>query len=49
MNLLELAIGLTIGNFVYQMITGKKDWERAVELSYFQAIAFFAVWLDGKI
>ena len=49
MNLLELAIGFTIGNFVYQMITGKRDWKRAFEISYFQAIAFLAVWLRSLL
>lgn len=33
-----LWIGLSVGNFIYQVIT-KKDWARAAEISFFQGFA----------
>jgi hypothetical protein len=33
-----LWAGLSLGNFLYQAI-GKKDWSRAAEISFFQAVA----------
>jgi len=36
MKLIILAIGLTFGNFLWQVITSK-DWTEAFKISYFQA------------
>src|SRR3989344_8635909 len=35
-------LGLLAGNFIYQGIAGKQKWSRAIEISFFQAIALFA-------
>lgn len=35
---LLLWAGLSVGNFLYQAIT-KKNWSRAAEISFFQAVA----------
>ena len=40
--------GLIIGNFIYQLIFGYCDWGRAVEISFFQAIAVFGVALMNR-
>jgi len=43
-----IIIGCTIGNFIYQFIS-HKDYERAFEISFHQAVAIglasFVVWL----
>jgi hypothetical protein len=33
-----LWIGLTIGNFLYQVVA-QKNWKKAGEISFFQAVA----------
>jgi hypothetical protein len=33
-----LWVGVSVGNFLYQKFT-KKDWNRASEISFFQAVA----------
>ena len=38
-NGLMLAAGLTIGNFVWSALSGKRDWDIAFERSYFQTAA----------
>ncbi len=34
-----LTIGLTLGNFLYQALTRKNNWQQATERSFFQLIA----------
>lgn len=37
-----LWFGLAIGNFLWQTISWKKDWGKAAEASFYQAIALGA-------
>lgn len=46
-SLLYLAIGLIAGNYVYQVLTAH-NWQRAFEISFFQAIAVLACWLSCR-
>lgn len=41
--LIVLGVGLTIGNFLWQLLGTKKDWSKAVEISLFQATALICV------
>jgi len=43
-DLLVLFIGLMVGNFLYQY-SNDKDWYIAIERTYFQFTALFAVWI----
>jgi hypothetical protein len=49
MVLLFLFLGLTVGNFLYQInhkwITGEADWEAAFERSFFQGTALLCAWI----
>lgn len=42
------AIGLTLGNFIWQMITGFEQWAVAAERSYFQAFALITFALSRR-
>jgi len=44
LEILCLFIGLIIGNFLYQY-SNDKDWNIAIERTYFQFTALFAVWI----
>lgn len=46
--LVILALCLTLGNFLYELIPGQHHWVAAVEHSFFQAWALFAAWLVLK-
>lgn len=47
--ILGKAIGLTLGNFLFQLLMKTPpDWDRAFEISYFQALAVFAVYLHTR-
>ena len=35
--------GLTIGNYLYQMVTGKSNWSAAFERSFFQGVAILVL------
>jgi hypothetical protein len=39
---MRVAIGLAIGNFVWQWLFGNHDWMEATKLSFFQWIAVAA-------
>ncbi len=43
MHYLITAFGLTIGNFVYQMLVNG-DWHVAADRSFFQVMAVIACW-----
>lgn len=45
MTYIFLAIGLTVGNLVYQRFQGNPDYMIAFERSYFQAFAILGCWL----
>jgi hypothetical protein len=47
-SLLGLLVGLTAGNFAYQLFTAQ-DWITATERSFFQFMALLAVWILGLI
>jgi hypothetical protein len=38
------SVGLTAGNFVWQLMTGDPQWNIAVERSFFQLMAIAAFW-----
>lgn len=40
LSVLIVTIGNTIGNFLFQKLTGKNDWYTATERSFFQLLAF---------
>ena len=44
-----LALGLTVGNFAYQLFLAEPDFFVALERSYFQALAIFLYFLTSKI
>ncbi len=44
---LQVAIGLTIANFIWQLLNGHKDWMEACERSFFQCIAVLLCWLGN--
>jgi hypothetical protein len=37
--------GLMIGNIIWTLLTGGKDWERCADRTYFQGVAIFAMWI----
>lgn len=41
--------GLTIGNFTYEVFKGRRDWDEAAKISFFQAIAIGAFLLVTAI
>ena len=43
MEYLFIAIGLSIGNFLWQMFSNR-DLEKAVERSFFQTVACLCCW-----
>jgi hypothetical protein len=45
--LLIAGLGLTLGNFVYQALTGQ-NWQTAVDRSYFQVFTLVCVWGMSK-
>ena len=48
LNILFIVVGLTLGNFVYQIImTGTPQWGVAAERSLFQALAVALVVFFG--
>lgn len=42
--LIMTAVAMTDANFIFQQMTGQ-NWGVALERSFFQMIALFAVWL----
>jgi hypothetical protein len=47
MEYLLIAASITAGNFIYWMLLSKtKDWRKALEISWFQAVAIGIVWLN---
>ena len=46
MKFILVALAMTAGNFIYQVFK-KRDWERAFEISFFQAVAIGVLWLNG--
>ncbi len=43
------VVGLVIGNFAYQAMTGQNAWAVAADRSYFQALAVAGLMLIGWI
>jgi hypothetical protein len=43
-----LALGLTAGNFAWQLLSAEPNFLVALERSYFQAVAIFAYFLTLK-
>jgi len=41
-----LWLGLATGNFLYQITFKKKDWSKAVEISFFQGLAIVLAYLN---
>jgi hypothetical protein len=44
-----LALGLTVGNFAYQLFLAEPNFLVALERSYFQALAIFFYFLTSKM
>jgi hypothetical protein len=44
-----LALGLTAGNFAWQLLSAKPNFFVALERSYFQAMAIFFYFLTSKM
>jgi len=42
---MSVFLGLAVGNFIYAYFSAKQDWTRAIETSFYQAMAIFAYWL----
>jgi len=47
-NLFWLFLGLSGGNFIYQLIKNK-DYETAFERSFFQGVAILSIYIFSKI
>ena len=42
-----LILGLTIGSFIFQVISNKRQWGKAVEHSFFMAVAVLVTTLNS--
>jgi hypothetical protein len=42
--LIGVWIGLTLSNYIYQLLPGHQDWHLAGERSWFQFLALAAAW-----
>jgi hypothetical protein len=47
-SLLAAFLGLALGNFIYQYFS-KQNYTVALDRSFFQGIALFAIWIANRI
>jgi len=48
LDILYLFLGLMVGNFLYQQFNDK-EWDIAIERTYFQYTALFGMWIYGWV
>jgi hypothetical protein len=47
-SLLAAFLGLALGNFIYQCFS-KQNYSVAIDRTFFQGIALFAIWITNRI